>query len=55
MRPNKKILAMMFFHYSGSLKTLLFLALLLTTAFAKPSLDFQWADFMERFEEEKNG
>ena len=32
---------------------LLLLALLSTTAFAKPSLDFQWADFMERFEEEK--
>ena len=32
---------------------LLLLALLSTTAFAKPSLDFEWADFMERFEEEK--
>ena len=34
-------------------KKLLLIALLLTTAFAKPSLDFQWADLMERFEEEK--
>ena len=41
------------FFFQGSSKTLPLLALLSTTAFAKLSFDFQWADFMERFEEEK--